>query len=240
MFTSVTRESTLTGRAESQVEQLIVSGQLQPGDRLPSEKELGARLGVSKTVIREAIRSLAAKGLVEVRAGSGTYVLNLGKEIVSKPIGLLLRSHAIQPRHIHDVREALEVRIAALAAEQAKESDLDAMAKSIQKLQKARLTGSEYAAADLEFHNALALGSGNILFSMLSSSLNDVMNEVRLWAFRKDGMAAARRAVMYHTRILDKVRAKDVEGAAEAMREHLADAQATLQRVVQDGTILGD
>jgi GntR family transcriptional repressor for pyruvate dehydrogenase complex len=240
MFTSVTRESTLTARAESQIEQLIVSGQLHPGDRLPSEKELGARLGVSKTVIREAIRTLAAKGLVEVRAGSGTYVLDLGGEIVSKPIGLLLRSHAIQPRHIHDVREVLEVRIAALAAEQAQEADLDAMAKSIQRLQKTRLTAGEYAAADLEFHHALAVGSGNILFSMLSSSLNDVMKEIRLWAFRKDGMAAAERAVMYHTRILDKVRARDVEGAAQAMREHLADAQATLQRVVLDGAILRD
>src|SRR5438128_2693481 len=134
MFTSVTRVSTLTQRAQSQIEELIVSGQLRPGDRLPSEKELGVRLGVSKTVIRESIRSLAAKGLVEVRAGSGTYVLDLGEEIVSQPIGLLLRTHAIQPRHIHEVREALEVRIAALAAEQAQDADVEAMAKSIQKL----------------------------------------------------------------------------------------------------------
>src|SRR5205085_981431 len=107
-------------------------------------------------------------------------------------------------------------------------------------LQKTRLTAGEYAAADLEFHHALAVGSGNLLFTMLSRSLNDVMTEVRLWAFKHDGIAAAERAVMYHTRILDKVRAKDVEGAAQAMREHLADAQSTLQRVVQDGTFLRD
>jgi GntR family transcriptional repressor for pyruvate dehydrogenase complex len=239
MYTSVVRQSSLTARAESQIEELIVSGQLRPGDRLPSEKELGAKLAVSKTVIREAICSLAARGLVEVRAGSGTYVLAFAEEIVEKPLALLLRSHDIQPRHIQDVREVLEVRIAALAAEHAKPGDIEAMAKAISKLQKSRLTAGEYVEADVEFHHLLAQASGNILFSMLAHSLNVVMKEVRLLAFKLDGISAAQRAITYHTRILDRIRARDMEGAADAMREHLEDAENTLQRVVQVGNIVG-
>jgi GntR family transcriptional repressor for pyruvate dehydrogenase complex len=222
IFTSVTRQSTLTERTQSQIEKLIVGGQLQPGDRLPSEKELCARLGVSKTVIREAVRSLAAKGLLDVRAGSGTYVLEMGEEIVSKPISLLLRTHAIQPRHIDEVRQALDVRIAALAAEHARQANIDAMEGAIQKLQAPGLTANEFAAADLEFHHALATASGNPLFSMLSSSLNDVMKEARLWAFQQEGKAMARRAVRCHSRILERVKAKDTKGAAQAVRAHLA------------------
>jgi GntR family transcriptional repressor for pyruvate dehydrogenase complex len=239
MFTSVLRESSLSGRAESQIETLILEGQLRPGDRLPSEKELGARLGVSKTVIREAIRSLAAKGLVEVRAGSGTYVLDLGQEIVARPLSLLLRSHALEPQHIHEVREVLEVRIARLAAERAQPSDLEAMEQAINRLKKPRLGALEYAEADVAFHTALARASGNILFSVLAESLNGVMKEVRLWAFRHDGIAAAERAVVYHSNILERVRARESEGAAAAMLEHLGDAEATLGRVVRDGTING-
>lgn len=237
MFTSVVRETTLTERAESQVEGLIIGGHLRPGDRLPSEKELGAKLGVSKTVIREAIRSLAAKGLVEVRPGSGTYVLDFGEEIFARPIGLLLRSNSLEPQHIQEVREVLEVQIAALAAERAQAVDLEAMAEAVKKLQKPRLTATEYAEADLEFHNCLARASGNILFSILANSLNGVMKEVRLWAFKHDGQSAAERAVGFHSQILDRVREHDVEGAREGMRLHLADAQSTLQRVMRAGTI---
>ena len=237
MYTSVVRESTLTARAEAQVERLITDGYLRAGDRLPSEKELGAKLGVSKTVIREAIRSLAAKGLVEVRPGSGTYVLDLGEEIVAKPIALLLRSHVLEPRHIHEVREVLEVRLAGLAAERARPEDIEAMAVAIQRLEKPKLTANEYAEADLAFHVGLARAAGNVLFSVLVNSLNGVMKEIRLWAFKHDGPSAAERAVTYHSRILERVRERDIEGACNAMREHLADAEQTLQRVVQNGTI---
>jgi len=234
MYTSVVRETTLTARAEAQVERLITEGYLKAGDRLPSEKELGAKLKVSKTVIREAIRSLAAKGLVEVRAGSGTYVLDLDQEIVARPLSLLLRSHTLDPQHIHEVREVLEVRIAGLAAERAQAADIEAMEASIRKLQKPRLAAVEYAEADLEFHHCLARATGNLLFSLLVDSLNGVMKEVRLLAFRADGPAAAERAVLYHSRILEKVRARDRQGACDAMLEHLGDAAATLQRVMRD------
>src|SRR5262245_4579682 len=83
---AVKRTPGLVERTEAQLENLILGGSVKPRQRMPSERDLGERLGVSKTVVREAIRSLTAKGLVEVRPGSGTYVREPDEETVSRPM----------------------------------------------------------------------------------------------------------------------------------------------------------
>src|SRR5690348_17673599 len=94
----------LVERTEEQLEKLIVKGSYHPGQRLPSERELGQQLGVSKTVVREAIRSLAARGLVEVRPGSGMYIRQVSDEMVTRPMALLLRSSVLDVSHVHELR----------------------------------------------------------------------------------------------------------------------------------------
>ena len=83
------REQTLTERAQRQLEELIVAGKIKPGDRLPSESQMGKMLGVSRTVVREAVRLLSARGLVDVKTGSGIYVRELNSIMMSDPIDLL-------------------------------------------------------------------------------------------------------------------------------------------------------
>ncbi len=234
MFRSIAHESSLTQRAQVQIEDLIVGGALARGDRLPSERELTERLQVSKTVVREAIRALVGKGLLEVRAGSGVYVRHFGSDVIEESMKLLLRANVLKPADIHEIRTILEVNIAGLAAARAQASDLEAMEKTIRALDQPKLTAIAFAQTDVAFHNHLALSAGNPLCSVLVSSLNGVMIEVRLRAFHLQGATlTAQRAISYHSRILERVSARDVEGARQAMQEHLAGSLQTLQRVAE-------
>jgi GntR family transcriptional regulator, transcriptional repressor for pyruvate dehydrogenase complex len=230
MLKAVSRDLTLVDQALNQLEELILEGSYAPGNRLPSEKEMSFKLGVSRSVVREAIHRLIAKGLVETRTGSGIYVRVLGSHLVTEPINLLLRSRWFNRDEILEVREVLEVKIAGLAAERAQARDLEAMQATIEALSNPKLAPAEYAEIDVAFHNRLAAAAGNPLFMVLANSINDVMINIRLRAFRVDGPMVVERAASYHRRILEKVRAHDVEGARRAMEEHLAEARDTLRR----------
>ncbi len=232
MFKSVVRETSLTEKAQKQVEALIVNGTLKAGDRLPSERELTEQLKVSKTVIREAVRSLVAKGLLDVRVGSGMYVRAVSSDIMKEPMSLLLRSNVLQPNDVFEVRESLEVTIAGLAAGRASESDLAAMAANIKALQSTQLSAADYAELDVEFHRLLVKAAGNLLFAFLLDSLNDVMIEVRLRAFNIDEGKTVENALQEHLHIFDRVKAHDVEGARAAMQKHLTQGLKILRKGV--------
>ncbi len=233
LFKTIPRDSTLTERAQEQIENLILDRALGPEDRLPSERELAQMLGVSRTVIREAIRLLAAKGLVAVRTGSGTYVRILGADIMKAPMDLLLRAGALKIEDIHEVRAVLEIRIAELAANHATDDDLQRMEETIQRLRKRNISAMEYATADVAFHCYLAAATQNPLLLALVNSINDVMIEVRLRAAYSLGDVSRERAIYYHSKILDCVRARDVVGAHDAMVEHLAFAAKALPLLAQ-------
>lgn len=164
-YEAIKRKLGLTDEAELQLEGLILEGSLRPGDRLPSERELGEKLGVSKTVVREAVRSLVTRGLVEVRPGLGTYVRQFDPGLIVRPMNLLLRAGDFKVEHIHEVRQVLEVNLAGLAAERAHESDLDAMQETIRKLQSPQISPTEFAETDVAFHRRLAAAADNPLFS---------------------------------------------------------------------------
>ncbi len=230
MFKSVVREANLTQRAQSQLEELIVNGSLRVGERLPSERELVEQLGVSKTVVREAMRSLATKGLIEVRPGSGMYVLGVGAHLMADPISLLMRKHRLTVKQIHEVREVLEIKLAALAAERARREDIEAMAETIRQLGEPDLSPLRYAQLDVEFHNRLAAAAGNPLFSILINSINDVMLEVRQRAFKLGKRKFLTNSISEHSRVLKCVEAGDVSGAQKAMAEHLERGSARLTR----------
>lgn len=221
MFKSVVRETSLTEKAEKQVETLIVNGTFKTGDRLPSERELTEQLKVSKTVIREAVRSLVTKGLIDVRVGSGMYVRAVGSDMMKEPMSLLLRSNMLKPGDVFEVREALEVTIAGLAAERATEDDLKAMEENIKALQSTRLSAAGYAELDVGFHRLVVQAAGNPLFAFLLNSLNDVMIEVRLRAFSIGAGKTVAKALQEHLQIFERIQGHDAEGARAAMQKHL-------------------
>ncbi len=234
MFKILSRDSTLTERASEQVEDLIIGGAVRPDDRLPPERELAAMMGVSRTVVREAVRSLAAKGLVEIRTGSGTYVRRIGPDIMKASLDLLLRAGTLKSEEIHEVRTLLEVRIAELAALRARPEDIRAMQGTIDLLKNRLITPHEYATADIAFHRHLAVATQNPLFHALVQALNGVMFAVRLRAASSLGDVPRERAVFHHSQILERVKARDADGSRAAMIEHLAFAQKVMRLTEND------
>src|SRR5512147_1833055 len=127
VYAPLHREPTLANRATIQLQSLILNRAFQPGDRLPSERELGTRLGVSRTVVREALRALSTKGLVEVRDGAGAYVRVPSTDLVSELLGICV-SHMetgdVTSGNILEMRRILEIEMSGLAAERHSAADL--------------------------------------------------------------------------------------------------------------------
>jgi len=225
-FSSVAREPNLSDKVAEQLTEAIVSRKIQVGERLPSERDLGERFKVSRTVIREAVRSLAAKGLVRVTSGRGVEVTEFGSGGVSASMRLLVRGHyGLDYGKVNEVRTAVEVQVAGLAAERATTADIERLKQLCDDHQRSLEIGDANAASefDFQFHRELTRSSGNELLLAMLDSIADVLREVRNQSMTEphvgeDGLRA-------HRRILKCVSARKVEAAREAMIDHLAEAQ---------------
>ena len=215
------REPTLASQVTLQLEDMISTQHLQPGERLPSERELAKLFGVSRTVIREAMRAMAAKGLVEVQSGSGTILRTLTAETVSKSFSMLLRQGRphVDYDKVNEVRRLLEIEIAGLAAQRRTPEDLDKLQAIVLDMNVMKNDRDSFAQMDVMFHVALAEATYNELFVIMLESLSDVMLEVRLIGF--DVPDAPQNAIDYHYRIYEQVRDGNIQASREAMAEHL-------------------
>ncbi len=231
LFRAIPRETTLANQVREQLEKLIIDNRLQPGDRLPAERELARQFGVSRTVIREAVRSLMAKGLLEVRSGSGTMVRAPTAEAVSQSMALFLRAGhpELDYRKVLEVRSILEVEIAALAAERRTDEDIRRLQELLDATPGAT-TREQYVNLDVGFHAALAQATHNEMFSLLLDSVVEIMRKLREMAF--DIGSAPQRAARYHAAILEQVKQGNADGARQAMREHLVEAEDTILRAM--------
>jgi GntR family transcriptional regulator, transcriptional repressor for pyruvate dehydrogenase complex len=225
MFPRVNREPRLSDKVAELLLETILSKGLQPGDRLPSERELGDQFGVSRTVIREAVRALAAKGLIDVRTGSGLRVAAVDGSTVSESMSLYLRGGAVDYPKVHEVRKTLEVEIAGLAADRATKEDIAAMREIGERMEELVETDVEEASLlDLEFHRAIAVATDNDLYLLLLDSIGEALLEVRRDNLRQPPAVAD--ALASHRAILDGIAARDTEGARRAMSEHLDNVAA--------------
>ena len=181
-FRSVRRDASLSDKVVGQLTEAIVSQQLAPGQRLPSERELGEQFGVSRTVIREAIRSLAARGLVSVTSGRGIEVGQVGSGDVTASMRLFVRGHKdLHYGKVHEVRTAVELQTAGLAAARATPDDIARLRELCDGYQRAIEAGDLPGASELDFqfHQELAKASGNELLVAMLESISDVLREVR-------------------------------------------------------------
>lgn len=220
----------VAGRATRQLQQLILERDLQAGDVLPAERELGELFGVSRTVVREAVKSLAAKGLVDVRRGHGTVVTFPDVELAAETIANMLRSEGagrIAFSRVHEVRRLLEVEIAGLAAERREGDDL-AQLRAVLDATEAATTPAAWARNDIEFHATLARAAHNPLLSALLGSMTQILLELRRTAARLPDTQS--RAQRYHRSIFEAVEVGATGAARKAMRAHMNEAESTFQR----------
>lgn len=225
----------LSSQVVDRLEELVLDGEIRSGSSIPSESELVEQFGVSRVVIREAIRTLAARGLIEVRQGRRPTVNGLNATMPGDFFRVALRQDGNALLELIDVRWALEVHIARLAAMEATKLDVEAMQETIDAMvYKSRAATDDpegFDDADAEFHQRLAGASGNRFMHLLAEALKEPLRASRT-ASRRGRFARGlddRAPIEAHTRILDRVKAKDPEGAAKEMQQHLEESKEDLR-----------
>jgi GntR family transcriptional repressor for pyruvate dehydrogenase complex len=222
----------------------LVFGELEPGGELPSESELAGQLGVSRLTVREATRTLQARGLIEVRHGKRPVVAHPN----AGPIGdFFMAAVRRDPRQLMDlleVRRALEVHIAALAASRAGRAGTSAMALALAAMREVADDPTAFHEADIRFHESVAAASGNQMLTFLIEALERPLHASRMQSIQGHLARGSTidRLIEQHARILDRVEARDAKGAAAAMRDHLDQTARDLRAAfaLRDGTETGD
>ncbi|MEA1960091.1 MAG: FadR/GntR family transcriptional regulator [Bacillota bacterium] len=164
-----------------QLKEMIKRGELKPGNKLPSERDMAESLGVSRASVREALTALEAIGILDIRPGEGTFVRQTNDQETFEPLALVLAVEQNPGAQMMEVRRVLESESAALAAERASQEDLNKIDKSLKKM-KASSTVQEAVAADLRFHFAIAEATKNTILLRIMNTVADLMHS----SFRSD------------------------------------------------------
>ncbi|BBC96832.1 FadR family transcriptional regulator [Streptomyces rochei] len=203
------RRSALSEQVIAELRNQIATGEWPVGSRIPTEPELVEQLGVARNTIREAVRALAHNGLLDIRQGSGTYVV-----ATSELAGVMHRRFAdADPRHIAEVRATLESAAAKLAAERRTEKDLKQLDALLLRREEAWESGEaeSFVTADATFHLAVVGASHNEVMTAMYADLGELLRD----ALRADvGAELTPGAHMDHTRLVDAIRTGDTEAAA--------------------------
>ena len=215
----IVRSSRLYEQIVQQVEESIHKGALKAGDQLPPERELAEQFGVSQTAVREAVKALREKGLVEAYPGRGTFITDGSSYTIRQSLDRMMRSGHEGFTSLAEVREILEPEIAALATTRAGEEDIAAMREQVVAMDAAKGEPEAYIEADLDFHLALAEAADNAIILSLIDSIVGLLREQRMGIFQVDG--GPERGQYHHKRILEAIEHRDPVGAREAMKAHL-------------------
>lgn len=210
---------------------MITTGELEAGSRLPIERDLAARLGVSRGSLREGVRALAMLGVLEPRQGDGTYVTALDASLLLSPIGLLSELQTPgEAIHLLAVRRVLETESAGLAAHRLSDADLDTLEELLAGVDN-RLTGEmtdadaeAFIEADTQFHAIIARASGNPALAALIEGLVGRTFRARLWRAIRD-QGTVHKAHAEHRAILGELRRRDAERARVRMAAHVLDVE---------------
>ncbi|MFE0858829.1 FadR/GntR family transcriptional regulator [Streptomyces mutabilis] len=218
----------VTDEAIEKIKDMIVSGRLAPGDRLPKESELAAGLGLSRNSLREAVRALSLIRILDVRQGDGTYVSSLDPQLLLEAIGFVVDFHRDDTvLEFLAVRRILEPAATAMAASRITEAELDALGAALDAL-RAEPSVEDLIAADLEFHRAVVRGSGNSVLCSLLDGLSGPTTRARVWRGLTQEDAVAR-TLREHRAILDALRDRDAEAARSWATVHIASVEQWLR-----------
>jgi GntR family transcriptional repressor for pyruvate dehydrogenase complex len=203
-----------------QIESQILSGKLRNGDQLPNERELAQKFGVSRTAVREAVKTLREKGLVSSHQGRGTFITDNTARSMRHSLGFAMKIGAKNgSEDLTQVREILEPEIAALAAKRANADDIAAMRQAIERMDTALDDADAFIESDLAFHLALGKATHNALVPTLLDPIVDLLRENRKRIFKT--MGAPKRGQLYHKRVLDAIAKRNSDAARQAMQSHL-------------------
>ena len=217
--------SSLAERVADKIEGLIIDNQLNSGDKLANEIELVSQLGVGRGTIREAMKILESRNVVEIRRGKGTYICdNLG--MVGDPLGFRFAHDKKKlAEDLSDLLCILEPEIAALSAEKATEQDIEELQKICTDVSEMIKRGEDYSQRDIEFHVKIATITGNLVIPQLIPLITQgVSLYVNLTNHNMAGSAA-----ITHQKVVDAIKRHDSEGAYASMLEHMKENRENLE-----------
>ncbi|MFE1950959.1 MULTISPECIES: FadR/GntR family transcriptional regulator [Streptomyces] len=222
------RRGTVTERAIEQLKAMIGSGSLEPGQRLPTERDLAAQLGISRSSMREAIRALTVLGVLEARHGSGIYVTQLEAGDLLETFGVVADlSRGPQLVELLEVRRILESTATALAAARISRAQLAEVEEHLAAMD-ATDDPEEILSHDLAFHRAIVAAAGNETMAAILEGLSSRTFRARVWrGYQEEG--AFERTRREHARIHAALAAHDPESARAAAAAHVGEVEAWLR-----------
>jgi GntR family transcriptional repressor for pyruvate dehydrogenase complex len=206
----------------------IINGELSDGELLPPENQLCEIFGISRSILREAIRVLVSKGLVQVKQGHGTFVRLPKIEVPEEAVRNYLMTNIFSLSQLMEIRTPIEVEVARLAAERREEKHLDSMEKSFQIMSTDSNSVEEYANADEIFHKAIIDASNNPLFGIMVRSIMGNLHISRQLAIRHFGIEVV---IREHGGIFEAIKNQQPSAAAIKMKEHMGGALLRINQV---------
>lgn len=202
------------------IEREIGCGALAVGTKLPSERSMAESYGVSRNVIREAIRVLEEKGFVEVRAGRGGFVCKPSQKALADSLTTVVESSSASVEEIVEAREIFESAVLAQAAKCAREEHIEVLRKLFTEMERNKRSGARFAELDKEFHLALARCTGNSVITLLAGSVYSMADSS---LFRMTPLNPARMltAQQEHAEMLEAIAAHDEARAVAALGRHI-------------------
>ncbi|MFI5755853.1 FadR/GntR family transcriptional regulator [Streptomyces sp. NPDC051569] len=218
----------VTDEAIEKIKEMIVSGALRPGDRLPKESELAAELGLSRNSLREAVRALSLIRILDVRQGDGTYVTSLDPQLLLEAMSFVVDFHRDDTvLEFLAVRRILEPAATAMASARITEAELDKLAAQLDALGPDPSV-EQLVASDLDFHRGIVQSSGNSVLCSLLDGLSGPTTRARVWRGLTQEDAVSR-TIHEHRAILAALRDRDAEAARSWATVHIASVEMWLR-----------
>ena len=212
-----------------QIRTLIEEGKLKRNDHLPSERDLSETFRVSRTTVREAIRTLESMKLLQSRQGDGTYVLASSEESLIHPLAVALFNEKDDIRDIFYIRKIIEPHVAELAAENATPQEIEEMERILQQQEESIGHGENIIETDSAFHNLMVKATTNRVMERLIVVLIDLLKQSReKYLMEDENYERAIRSLEGHQRVLSAVKKGDGDAARKSMLSHLEDIEGII------------
>jgi GntR family transcriptional repressor for pyruvate dehydrogenase complex len=222
----------VTDEAIVKIKDMLLSGELKPGDRLPPEKELSDRLGLSRNSLREAVKALSLIRVLDVRRGDGTFVTSLEPHLLLEAMAFVVELHQDRSTlELFEVRRILEPRAAAMATERATPADLARLAAMLDDVGP-NTSVEDLVAHDVTFHGLIAELSGNTYLSTLLESLTGRTLRARIWRGMTEDRSVER-TLAEHRGIVDAMTARNVDMVQAWTTLHISGVESWLARAVE-------
>jgi len=210
----------------AKIKDMVGKGRFKAGDQLPVERELAEVFRVSRSSVREALRSLESQGFIESRQGDGTYIARQPVESLVRPLASVISTEKDDQMELFEMRRMIEPDLAYLAAERATEEEI-AMMEKVLDLQEEKISRGESGTdVDKNFHYIMARAAKNKAILRITDNVIDLLAESREQYLQVEGRP--QKSILRHREVLDAIRAGDPERAEKCMLEHLMDIETSL------------